>query len=373
MDESRRLVEILAAHRARYDRAVDQQARALAGEGVFPLMLMGELTAQQQAYPRFNLKEIHDDPQKMLANGLVEALTAMNGGREAVPSLRANMGCGIVASLFGVMPLLFEDRMPWVVDHLPKARIMEMRPEDIAVTPEFRQGLAHMEYIADALKGSGVRVYPMDIQGVFDTAHIVFGEDIFYEVYDDPDFVHHLLELSLAATNLAFDECLVRMPGSDETVAHYNHLALPRRLGGIKLSEDTSTLLSREHIAEYVVPYMHRALEHAGGGYIHYCGQNAHLLEAVLAEPLAHGLNFGNPEKHDMADVLERLAACGKFYFGGAPRGEEEPWQAFFERMLRPAYRDGQARLFLQRSVPAEDAGAVSAAWEAACAAVARG
>jgi hypothetical protein len=339
MNSNTSLIERLSTQKEQYDRAVQAQEALWLGRGGTPLLLHCALNEQeQQAYPAYHYLEIHHDVDKMLANGLREAVTSMKGGREAVPSVRANMGCGIVAAWFGIVPELFEDKQPWVTKHLPKGLLMDMSADDLVITPEFRMALDHMAFIARQLQGSGVRVFPVDIQGAFDTAHLVYGDDIFYQLYDDPEFVHHLMDLSCTATERAFDACLELIPDSDKTIAHYNSYAMPRAKGGLKLSEDTSTLLSQAHIEEFVAPYIHRLLRHAGGGYVHYCGRNDHLYRCIMAEPLCHGLNFGNPEKHNMEQVLRDCAATGRIYQGILPRNGHESWDAYFERLLGASF-----------------------------------
>lgn len=364
----RKAVELLARARDRYDRAADMQ-RALFHKEIparQPLLLSASLYGEQLDFPSFNYLEIHEDREKMMLAELRSALSAMNGGREAVPSLRANMGCGIVPSLFGVLPRLFEDKMPWVIKHLPKELLAEMTPDDLKITPEFQMAMDHMEFMRERLAGSGVRLYPVDIQGAFDTAHILLGDSIFYEMYDDPDFVHHLLDLSCHAIALALRECRARMPGSDREMPHYNGLVMPRDLGGLKLSEDTSTLLNRAQIAEFVMPYLHRALSEAGGGYVHYCGKNPHLFQAVMDEPLAHGLNFGNPEKHDMAVVLAECAARGKLYYGGVGQKSGALDAVEMQRLLRASRADGRLHLLLTHSCDFDQAEKVGEEWDRA-------
>lgn len=367
LDSNKRQIDLLANRREQYDRAVSDQEALWLKHGGAPLLLRCALNdREQQACPRFNLREIHYDLDKMLGNGLRDAVTSMKGGRQAVPSIRANMGCGIVAAWFGIVPELFEEIQPWVARHLPKGLLMDMTADDLTVTPEFQMALDHMAYIAKGLDGSGVRVFPLDIQGVFDTAHLVYGDDIFYQLYDDPEFVHHLMNLSCVATERAFDACLKQIPGSEKTVAHYNSYAIPRALGGLKLSEDTSTLLSAAHIAEFVAPAMHRLLSYAGGGYVHYCGRNEHLYRAVMAEPLCHGLNFGNPEKHDMEAVLKECAASGRIYQGTLPRDEKEGWDTYFERLLKASFNGRQVHALLEISCQDESRQEISDAFDRA-------
>jgi hypothetical protein len=223
-----------------------------------------------------------------------------------------------------------------------------MKPKDIILTDEFKLGLEHMAYMAEKIQGTGACVYPMDLQDAVDVAHLVYGDNFFYDLYDDPDFINHLLDLSCTAIELGINECLKIIPGSERIVAHYNQLVMPRSGGGIKFSEDTSTLLSPDHIHEITIPSLKRQLDFTGGGYVHFCGYNTHLLDACLCMEKVRGVNFGNPEKYDMEDVLRRLAKAGKVYYGGIPKKEDENLKAYFQRLCRAATdTNGCCRLLL--------------------------
>ena len=108
-------------------------------------------------------------------------------------------------------------------------------------------------------------------------------------------------------------------------------------------------------------------LINAGGGYIHYCGRNDALLKAVLEEPLADGLNFGNPDKHDMAEVLSRCAAQDKLFIGGMPRLENESLRDFMNRLAAASSKDGVCYLLLTQYAPEDQREAYCAAWDDAC------
>jgi len=364
-DSIQSMKERLASRKEQFDRAAVLQARVLTGEktDVQPLLL--STAANLSQYPAFNPKQTHYDPEKMLCQELRGAVCAAEAGRESVPSVRANMGCGIVLSLMGLKQELYDDKMPWLQKHLSREEAMEMQPSDLKITPEFEMAMQHMEYMAEELKGTGVRVYPLDIQGAIDTAHLLIGDDMFYEVYDDEEYMDHVLELSTAAIIMAMEECLKRIPGSDEYVGHYSSFCLPRHFGPLKLSEDTTTLLSRAHIWRYAQPYTRRILEHFGGGYVHYCGKNDHLLDMTLEEPLCRGLNFGNPDKHDMEEVVGRCARAKKCFMGICSVTKEDA-KPYFEKMLRASEYEGRNWLLMQYSCPADQVSEVSAIWDAA-------
>ncbi|OGO80601.1 MAG: hypothetical protein A2Y21_03120 [Clostridiales bacterium GWC2_40_7] len=362
-------IEGLKLRKNDFDNAVELQTKLWNGEKTEkqPLLLHCELDEEDNnKLPAFNTKEIHFDSGKMFLNGLREVMMAVYGGAEAVPSMRANMGCGIFPTLFGIEQDLFEDKMPWVKNHLSKEALSVMEPEDLKISDEFKAGMEHMAYMAEKLEGTGCRIFPMDVQGAFDTAHIVYGDAIFYDIYDDPGFVHHLLELSCEAIFMGMEECFKVMPDSKETITHYNSLIMPRSKGGIKISEDTSTLLSKDQIEEFVSPYINRILSRYGGGYLHYCGKNSHLFERVMENPLAFGFNLGNPEKHDMEYVLKRCAEAGKIYYAQIPKNENETNEQYFGRYITASKAGDRKLILLQYTCRKEERDEVLQAWEAA-------
>ena len=348
--EYERLYELIADGRERYAGAKTRQVTVWRGESNndIPLLLYYKPDDSYTGL-RFNSKETHFDRDKMLINGMSEALSAVYGGMHAIPSVRANMGCGIIPSLFpGIAPMLFDDKMPWVINHLSKDTIRRLTQKDIKITDEFKMALEHMAYMADKLNGSGAYVFPVDMQGAVDTAHIVYGDDFFYDLYDDPDFIGHLLDLSCAAIELGWRECEKVIPRSD-VVAHYNALVMPRDMGGAKLSEDTTTLISDEHIYKYAIPCIKRIADFTGGCYIHYCGKRDTLLDSILSLDNVHGVNFGNPEKHDMEFALKKITLYGKVYYGVVNRHENESWKTYLTRIKNAATdKNGNLRILLQ-------------------------
>jgi len=365
------LYTIIAERAGEYMKAAEDQCAVWEGRkpACQPLLLHGPLPASSSAWPRFSTREIHFDKDKMLITGMCAMAHSTLGKMQSVPSIRANMGCGIFPSLFpGILPELFDDhRMPWVIKHLDKATLEKINPEDLKLTDEFKLGLEHMVYMAEKIRGTGAFLFPLDLQDAIDVAHLVYGDQFFYDLYDDPPFINHLLDLSCRAIEIGITECLKIIPGSDKIVTHYNQLAMPRSQGGIKFSEDTSTLLGPDHIDEFTIPSLKRQLEYTGGGYVHFCGHNVHLLDSVLSTEKVRGVNFGNPEKYDMEKVLSRVAKAGKVYYGAIPKKKEEDYQSYFSRLCSAAVdSSGCCRLLLVMN--ASSPGQVEemrAAWQA--------
>ena len=346
-DGIKRAMDYIKANESYVNKAINLQTAVWNQEetDMPALALSCGLSGEQSSWlPWSNSKETHFDSEKMFVNGLRDVLGAVNGNYGAVPSMRANMGCGIIPSLFGQQQRLFDDKMPWMLDYATKEDITAKYTSgvfSINDSAEFAAGMKHIEYMAEKLNEYGldnIYIYPLDLQGAIDTAHLIYGDTIFYDFYDDPKFVHDLLSVSCSAINFAMHECFKRIPRSDEVVTHYSYLVMPKQFGGLKLSEDTTTLLSPALIDEFAVPYIRRTLEEFGGGYVHYCGKNNHLLDVILAEPLVRGINLGNTDMHDMTEVLVRCRENRKIYVGGIGRRVGESHFDYFVRILKPSY-----------------------------------
>ena len=148
----------LKERRMDFEKAAESQIAVWEGKnpGVQPLLLSCPLDeGESERFPDYNPKEIHYDKEKMFAAQFRAMLSAVYGGAQAVPSVRANMGCGIFPTLFGLKQELYVDKMPWVQQHLSKEELAAMGPEDLKISDEFEMGLEHMAYMAERLEGTG--------------------------------------------------------------------------------------------------------------------------------------------------------------------------------------------------------------------------
>lgn len=368
-DKIRAAFDEIQEAKPKIEKAINDQIKVWLGQPVQdqPLLLHCPLSQDEMNYfPNHSLKDIHYNSKKNMEYHIPSMLSSVRGGAEAVPSARANMGCGIYAAWFGLVQDIYDDKMPWLTTHLEKDILKDMQANDLKLTHEFEVGLQHMEYMANVFKGTGARIYPMDLQGPIDLAHLVYGDNFFYDLYDDVDFVKHLLDLCVEAINRGSKLCIDNIPCSDVLIPHYNEVVLPTEIGGIKTSEDTSTLLSGDHIKTYAMTSTNRVLAKSGGGYVHYCGKNDHLYDEVLTSDYVHGINFGNPEMHDIEEVLRRCADTGKILYSTVPRHESESWLDYFTRLLDASYKDGKFHMLLSVNCPIEHRNQVLDDWRRA-------
>ena len=283
---------------------------------------------------RYNLEECYFDKEKMLIEALHESISFLESPGDAVPSVRVNTGTGTLATVFGLNQEVFPDKMPWLHENLSKGQISAFEPdlfEDVSDAGVMPMVLEYQRFFQGNLPPH-VGVFLSDTQSPFDIAHLVRGTDIFTDMYDDPPFVHHLLELTTTVYINATKAMKENLGESFDEAHHIGGLYIAN--GAVRVCEDTPVILSPGLIDEFVLPYTERALGAFGGGYVHYCGRNDHLFKMAAQIPVAHGFNFGMPEQQDMQLVMDELLARDKVYYGEWTRKPDEPLAIYFERIM---------------------------------------
>jgi hypothetical protein len=297
---------------------------------------------EKDTFPSYNLKEQFYDKEKMLIAHLWDLVARARTPGDGQLSMRANLGTGFVPTIFGLNQLIFEDKMPWLKEHLSKDVILFLSVEEFTEEKVKNLGLVpialeYISYFKEKLDGKA-HVYLSDTQGPLDIAHLVFGDTLFTEIYDDPEFVHHLLKLSTQAY-ISVSKVLKDAVGEELNSGY--HGAIYMENGGVRCCEDTTTLLSPRTFDEFIAPYISSALRPFGGGWVHFCGRGHQFLEKLLSIPEVKGINFGNPEMYDYYSIMNLILDKGKFYVGGFPRFQEETLKDYFERILSPLKERG--------------------------------
>ena len=177
----------------------------------------------------FSYAEGYEDMEKMMVNELLGACYIAEAKTDSLPMIRSNYGVGIMPSLFGLNCRIVNDSMPWV-DHLSSIEDIK-RLIDNGI-PDLDTGLGKRviethEFYAEKLSKfekckSFIPVYHPDLQGPFDIAHLICGGDIYYQVYDEPELLHQLLDL-ITKTYIAFMK-RAKKTNNDENMALYLYI-----------------------------------------------------------------------------------------------------------------------------------------------------
>ncbi|MFQ5484538.1 MAG: uroporphyrinogen decarboxylase family protein [Desulfobacterales bacterium] len=295
--------------------------------------------------PEYNYREMYLSKEKMLEGYLWELIAISRSRSDSQLSIRPNHGLGFIGGIFGLGIGVPEDNAPWITGRLSKEEINNFDVPDLRKVTIVSQMIEFTRYFQDKLKDK-VPVFLPSTLGPFLIAHAVRGADIFTDMYDDPEFVHRLMEMS-TRVYIEITKLFKEVIGEELTSGYHGTLYMAQ--GGVRLCDCDSTLLSPELFAEFSLPYLKRALEPFGGGWLHICGHGNHLLDMYLDVPGIKGINFGNPESWDYEKVMPRIIEKGKFYYGGFCRQKGENLRDYFERIVKPLEGSKRGLIFIPR------------------------
>jgi len=148
----------------------------------------------------------HLDPEYRYETLLVMK-KEVNRAFPMVPSFKVNMEDGIertcatisgvhgimlIPMLYGLKPVYRKDGWPDAKGgmHIPKEELENLQPFNVRESPVIIQLFEQMDYIEN--RWGQIDGY-LNYQGVLNIAVKVRGQEIFLDMYDDPDFVHRFL------------------------------------------------------------------------------------------------------------------------------------------------------------------------------------
>ena len=249
--------------------------------------------------------ESYDNMLRQQLGGVSNSLGKKRGNL----CVRANYGTGILSSLFGAEIFV----MPREMNTLPTTRALNdtelIRAKIEAGMPDLMSGFGKQvfelgELCAEVFEKypkikKYVTVYHPDLQGPLDICELLWGGEIFYAMYDEPELVHAMLRL-VTDTYIAFIEKWFKMfPPSEEMNIHWGFL---RHRGAIMLRNDSAMNLSPDFYREFAMQYDGELLKKYGGA-VHFCGRGDHYIEMLCSLPGLHGVQMSQPELNDM-DII---------------------------------------------------------------------
>ena len=290
--------------------------RALAWEPVERLPLILSYPASADRFAPYPQAEALADPEQMLFNELVSAWGTSICHREEVGddlpcTIRANFGCGLIASLFGARIEQVEDNPPWVRHFETRAEFataLQRDPLDytqgwcprVVERYEFyRAALAPYPELAGLIK----LVLP-DLQGPLDTVELLRGSELYLDLCQDRGLVAEALAKA-AAAQIGFARYLARYVNDGPPGWTHQHGFAVR--GPVLLRVDSAIMLSPQMYREQIAPHDERVLRELGGGGLHSCGNVSHIAAEYLGLPSAQCLDLGQPDLNDL-DKLYALA-----------------------------------------------------------------
>jgi len=295
----------------------------------------------------YDMEEQFYDKEKMLYGHLEEIAGCAQNAFDAPICIRPNFGTIFIPAMFGLKYELPKDTFAWITSHLTKDEVKKFKIPHLSEVDMMKKAIEYLQFFKEELP-EWIHVYLADTLGPFEIAHSVYGDNIFYEIYDDSSFIHYLLDLCIEMY-IQVTEKLKKVIGEERGSCYHGH-ALVRgiymRNGGTRISEDSATLISPKHIDEFVIPYDKKALNAFGGGFVHFCGKNDYLLESFLKLDEVRAINLGNPEMYDFDITMPKFVDYRKCYFGLWPKEESETLEEYIFR-IKQATDGGRRGLIL--------------------------
>lgn len=304
------------------------------------------------------------DPQLMWEAECRRAEAIVDWPTDGIPTVRPNLGVVFIPAIAGQDYELKPDQMPWPGAPLDMDAIRAARQVEVADTELMRR--AEQFYRLHRARGSReIAAYHADTQGVFDVAHLLYGDEIFMAMAGDAaeqgrvvEALEISLDLYLKVTRRL--KALIDEPIDNMIHGHGTAQGIFFPSGGVRVAEDTAILLSPAMIRKFVLPYIQRSLAPFGGGFVHFCGLHKSFFEILCECPEVQAIDLGNPEKYDPQWLLERCAASGTVLYSRLPAlGNEDPL-AYVDR-LSTLVRQTGARVILRSILPPRDRDEASA------------
>lgn len=292
--------------------------------------------SRAELYDLNNYPKRFYDPQLMWETEYKRAEKVIGWPTDGIPTVRSNLGVILAPAMAGQSFSTPEDSMPWPGEPMSPDQIRAIRKTELEKSEIFSLVTGFYK-IHKKTGNQHVFPYAPDNQGVFDIAHLLYGDEIFLEILNTEkgNWVSELMEISLElyirVTKL-FKEEAGEVPGTmihghgTEQGVYFPH-------AGTRISEDTAILLSPEMIEQSIIPYIKRSVEPFGGGFLHYCGSHPTFFDQVTALPEIRAIDLGNPEKHDTRILLERCAETDTVFYSRVAEKPGENWKDYIKRI----------------------------------------
>ncbi len=246
-----------------------------------------------------------DHPEEMLRVALENFQQHILIGDDCVPAFRVNFGTAQPASAFGAKLVMPTDAAPIAGSHPLKSteEIYELKMPSV-YDGIYAKLYDFIDYFVRHLP-EGMYVQNPDIQSPMNTAHLVRGNEILTDFYDDPDAVHHLFHMVTQFTIDVTKHFLTLFsPPFDGWFFDWGGMWK----GRARLSDCSVHMISPDMYMEFVYECDRRFLREIGGGRIHYCGEGIKHFENILSIPESSGLDFD----WQVTDVFELEPICPK-------------------------------------------------------------
>ena len=297
-------------------------------------------TWQEQIYDTSGYREKFYNPQKMWESEISRARPVTDWPKDGIPTVRPNLGVVFIPSMAGQDYVLREGMMPWAGEALSPEQIRKALDKDLSSTELMK--LAEQFYSIHREKDDGeLAAYQADNQGIYDIAHLLYGDQIFYDLMDENQWtwVDELLDISRELMIRA-SRYVKQYIGERKKWMIHGHgteqgVYFPDC--GLRISEDTPAMIAPEQLDRFVMGSIERSAEEFGSIFMHYCGNHEYFFERLCRSDAVRAIDLGNPESYDTRWLFEMCAETDTVLYSRVAPLEEESskgdWQAYIRRL----------------------------------------
>jgi hypothetical protein len=241
------------------------------------------------------------DPLTMLRSELDILRPHLELRDDRVPTVRVQFGTAQIAAAFGCSICIPENSLPAASNHVL------MNAEDVFHLPfptldvGWYGKLAEWTALWKTLLPAGIHIQHPDIQSAFNSAHLIRGNDILTDFYDQPDAVDALLD-RVTDYMIAITKHTKAMISNDQEW-FYDWGCLWK--GAARISNCSMQMISPQLYRDHVLPRDIRFFNSVGGGRMHYCGITGDVINDFMTVPSITGLDFDSI-RHDFFALCER-------------------------------------------------------------------
>ncbi len=244
------------------------------------------------------------DPLVMLKANLDALQTHLEIEDDRVPTVRVDFGTAQIAAAFGCELIIPSNNLPAASNHVLKDIEDVYQMQKPSLDAGWYGKLKEWTDVYLQNLPEGVHIQHPDIQSCFNTAHLIRGNDILMDFYDNPEALGVLLDLVTSyMTDLTI--YLKSMISSDKEW-FYDWGAMWK--GAARISNCSMHMISPEFYSNHILARDIQFLKSLGGGRVHYCGTSGEVINEFFQNPEVTGLDFdGN--HHDIWDLANQVPA----------------------------------------------------------------
>lgn len=305
-------------------------------------------------YDLSDYRSCFNDPLLMYSAEEARARKVLSWPTDGIPSVRPNLGVVFIPAIAGQSFTVGDDHMPW--PGTPLAEEAVMRCGQSAVAESAMMLRAKEFYRAHAKSDGSLAAYHPDTQGVFDIAHLLRGDELFLDIADGTR--HDAVDAVLSACGELYRNTSVHIkqmldePMHSMVHAHGTSQGVYFPHAGVRMAEDTATLLSPPAIERFVLPAVERAAMPFGGVFAHFCGKHDYLFEALTRLSCVKAVDLGNPEMYDAHWLCATAARNDTALYTRLPVIDSESQNGYLQRIAGYAKDTGVRLILRSTAVP---------------------